>query len=140
MALEPLDEAETAPLEDLRVELPPVVHDDDHRRVRAQARSALRRSTRAIAVDVLVDRAPARPASRGAELALAPVVEAEELVRVAVLLVVVDETRVRRRREDAVEAPVERDVARVAVQRPRPLVTRSRTRWNALMRSSVSRR
>ena len=46
----------------------------------------------------------ARPARRSPQLALAPIVEPEDLVRVPVLLVVVDEARVRRRGDDRVEA------------------------------------
>ena len=55
---------------------------------------------------------------------LARVVEAEQLVRVPVLLVVVDQAGVRRRGDDAVERRVVLDAARVAVQHPRgtPLV------------------
>jgi hypothetical protein len=47
---------------------------------------------------------------------LAPVVEPEELVRVAMLLVVVDQPRVRGRGDDRVEAPVPVEFARVAVR------------------------
>ena len=43
--------------------------------------------------DVLLDRRPARPARGRAELDLATIVQAEQLVRVAVLLVVVDQAR-----------------------------------------------
>ena len=44
-------------------------------------------------VDVVLDRTPARPERGRAELAVATIVEPEQLVRVSVLLVVVDQAR-----------------------------------------------
>ena len=58
----------------------------------------------------------ARSSSRSPELALAAVVEAEQLVGVAMLLVIVDETGIRRRGEDTRKAPLQPNVPRVAVQ------------------------
>ncbi len=65
---------------------------------------------------VRLERRERRPRCGGADLPLAPVVELEQLVRVAVLLVVVDQARIRRRGEDGVERPAESSLARVAVQ------------------------
>ena len=58
----------------------------------------------------------ARSSSRSPELPLAAVVEAEQLVGVAMLLVIVDETGIRRRGEDTRKAPLQPNVPRVAVQ------------------------
>ena len=59
----------------------------------------------------------ARPVPRAAGRArVAPLVEAEQLVGVAVLPVVVDQPRVRRRGDDAVVRPAEVELARVAVE------------------------
>ena len=62
-----------------------------------------RSQARARSLRVRVDRSARRSRLGGAELELARVVEAEQLIRVAVLLVVVDQARIRRRRDDAVE-------------------------------------
>ena len=56
------------------------------------------------------------PRAAGTDLVLAQIVEPEQLVGVAVLLVVVDQSRVRRGGDDGVERPTELDLARVAVQ------------------------
>ena len=71
------------------------------------------------AVDVVLDRGPTRAARRPAELEVTPLVDAEQLVGVAVLLVVVDQARIRRRGDDAVVRAFEIDRAGVAVQHPR---------------------
>ena len=55
-------------------------------------------------------------------------VEAQQLVRVAVLLVVVDQPRVGRRRDDAVERPAQVELARVAVEDLRDPVRRAYVR------------
>ena len=70
-------------------------------------------------VAVGLERGERRPRRGGADLPLAPVVELEQLVRVAVLLVVVDQPRIRRRGEDPVERPSELGLSRVAVQHRR---------------------
>ena len=70
------------------------------------------------AVDVVLDRRPTRAPGGPAELEITPLVDAEQLVRVAVLLVVVDQARIRRRRDDAVVRAFEIDRAGVAVQHP----------------------
>src|SRR5260221_1483791 len=67
-----------------------------------------------------LERCERRARLRGADLSLAPVVEAEELVRVAVLLVIVDEPRIRRRSEHRVERPTELRLAGIAVDDSRP--------------------
>ena len=95
MAFEAIDQTKTASSEDLRVQLAPVVHDDDHRGVRLQRLSAPAQHVRH-ALDIRAKGSSARPASRRAELAFPSVIETEERVRVAVLLVVVDETWIRR--------------------------------------------
>ena len=88
---QPLVEPSPARVEDVRVEIAAVV-DDDRAAARPGASAAAAfASTAAIAVDVGRERRPARPGRGRADLELAPVVEAEQLVRVAVLLVVVDQ-------------------------------------------------
>ena len=88
-------EAQAGPLEDLRIEVAAVVDDDRDRRAAAQRTADVGEH-----VDnplrVRTERGLARPCGRGAHLELAPVVEAEELVGVPVLLVVVDQPRVGR--------------------------------------------
>ncbi len=82
-------ETQTRTLEDLRVEIPTVVHDDDHTRATTQRRrGALEHASHAFRV--LRDRALRRTAS---QLERSAVFEVEQLVRVAVLLVVVDQAR-----------------------------------------------
>ena len=74
-----------------------------------------------------------RPRVGGAELELARVVEPEQLVRVAVLLVVVDQARIRRRRDDAVERRARNRRPRVALEDValRARVAHSRERLDA---------
>ena len=76
---------------------------------------------------------------RGAELELAAVVEPEQLVGVAVLLVVVDQARVRRRRDDPVEARAVVDLARVAVDDARLAPARAHARERLDPRERVER-
>src|SRR5207244_6541841 len=66
--------------------------------------------------DVRLDRRARRARLGGAELELTAVVEAEQLVCIPMLLVVVDQARIRRRRHDAVEGPRVLDVASVGAQ------------------------
>ena len=118
MPLVAVDEPQPGALEDLRVEVATVVDDDAHRAPRARSDAPRVREHARDAVDILRDRRSARPARRPAELEVAALVEAEQLVGVAVLLVVVDQPRVRRRRDDAVVRPARSIVARVAVEHP----------------------
>ncbi len=112
MALEAVDEPEPASPEDLGVQVATIVDDDASRARRARATLRRRRSTREMPATYSSIARPARATRGRTELALAAVVEPEQLVRVAMLLVVVDQPRVRRRRDDRVERPLERDVAR----------------------------
>ena len=79
--------------------------------MRSRARPRHRRRTRRSP--------PAGPSSRPAELEVAAFVDTEQLVGVAVLLVVVDQAGIRRRGDDAVEAALEVDRARVAMEHRR---------------------
>src|SRR5262249_35036215 len=94
----PLPEPQPSPPQAPRIEVAPVVDDNEHGRFRPQRCGG--------ALEYLGDPRAIRLEGRErrsrlgrADLPLAPVVEAEELVRVAVLLVVVDQARIRRRRE-----------------------------------------
>ena len=92
MPFEPIDEAEAASLQDLGIEVAPIVDDDEHGR-------AVRKPFGAAAEDggdaghVALDRTATRPRGGSTELSLATIVQLEDLVRVAMLLVVVDESR-----------------------------------------------
>src|SRR5439155_9099868 len=101
-------------VEDLRIQVTTIVDDDEERRTRAEKRPRALEH-RSDPVRVGGERGAARACRGGAELALAPVVEAEELIGVAVLLVVVDQSRIRRRGDDGVEPPAQLDLERVAV-------------------------
>ena len=79
------------------------------------SRSEQRREDGGDAVHIALDRATTRPRGGSTELTLTAIVEPEDLVRVAMLLVVVDEPGIRRRREDRVEGASEHDLGRVAV-------------------------
>ena len=92
---QPLVEAQAGPVEDLGIERPPIVDDDHDRRARPQRGSHVRQHVHD-PVQVRRERRAARAARSGAQLELAPVVEAQQLVRIPVLLVVVDEARVGR--------------------------------------------
>ena len=89
MSLVPLDERETRPLEHGGIEIAPVVDDDADRRPRSQ-RGGRVAEDGSHAVHVLGERLPGGAAGRTAELPLAPLLQPEQLVGVAVLLVVVD--------------------------------------------------
>ena len=114
MSLEPVVEAEASTLQDLRVQVTTVVDDDADRRVGDESPASVDQDVRD-AVDVRADRLPAHAPRRAAELRLTALVQPQQLVRVPVLLVVVDQPRVRRRGDDAVEGPAEIQVTRVAV-------------------------
>ena len=90
MAFEPLVEAQPGPVEDLRIQPTTVVDDDADRRAAAQCRFRAREHGRDPG-NVLLDRRLARTPSRCPELALTTVIEPEQLIGVAVLLVVVDQ-------------------------------------------------
>ena len=107
-------EPEPAPFEDVGIEPSSIVHDDEHGRSGRQGGRASAQNLRD-PYAVLLDRRSACSARRRPELALAAIVKAEQLVGIAVLLVVVDEAGVRRRGEDGVVLPSERDVPCVAV-------------------------
>src|SRR5215207_7468186 len=101
VALEPLVEPKPRSRQDLRVE-PPAVVDDDAQTCTGSERPLRAPEHRSDPGDVFLDRGLARPAGGGSELTLAAIVETEQLVRVPVLLVVVDQAGVRRRGDDAV--------------------------------------
>ena len=90
MPLEAVDEAKTAPPEDLRIQIAPVVHDDEHGRVVREHVGCSRKHGRHPG-NVRLDRGSPGAGHCGPDLSLTPVVQPEQLVRVAVLLVVVDE-------------------------------------------------
>src|SRR5437868_3444308 len=101
-------------LEDGRIQVAPVV-DHDHDRSAAGQRLSAARQHRRDPVGVGGDRGARDALLRCAELELPPVVEPEQLVGAAMLLVVVDQPRIWRRGDDAVAA-WQLDLPRVAVQ------------------------
>ena len=136
---QPLVELEPGALEDLRVEVAAVVDDDEHAARRARARRRRSRAPRAMPSRYASSAARDVPALGGAELELAPVVEAEQLVRVPVLLVVVDQARVRRRGERRRRTSSAYSTSRASPWRTRAPRARRRGRAaNASMRASVS--
>src|SRR6476620_8103394 len=96
VAAEPFLELKTGSREDLRIPVAAVVDDDEDRGSLPELRRRPR-EYRGDAVAVRLQRRQRRPRGRRADLPLAPVVEREQLVRIAVLLVVVDQPRIRRR-------------------------------------------
>src|SRR5207253_9330686 len=101
---------ETQPreLQDLRVELAPVVDHDHDRRTTPQRVTHVRKHG-GNPLHIGTQRCPARPLP---ELERPAVLEPEQLVGVAVLLVVVDQARIRRGGDHAVEAPPELELPR----------------------------
>ena len=91
---------------DRRVQTPRVVHDDHDRRVPPKLTRRIREH-RCHVGNVTGRRALARPGGSCSDLFVTTVAEAQKLIRVTVLLVVVDEARVRRRRDDSVGPPRE---------------------------------
>src|SRR5512134_4177398 len=89
VALQPIDEPELAASQDLGIQVAPVVDDDDHGRAVLESIRAAPENPRD-ATNVVLDRCPTRSSSRGAKLTLPSVVETEDLVGIAMLLVVVD--------------------------------------------------
>ena len=97
------------------VEAPPIVDDDQDRGAGLERRAQILEH-RSDSLRVVRERCP-RGAARGRpQLLLAQIVEPEQFVGVAVLLVVVDQARVGRRGDDAVEGGFQPDRARVSVQ------------------------
>src|SRR5438067_5858199 len=130
-------EPEAGTLEDLWIELAAVVDDDEQRRACAQERSRALEHDRD-PVRVRSERGARGSTGRGAELALAPVVETEQLVGVAMLLVVVDQSGIRRRGDDCVEGTRQLDLERIAVDDLR-LVSRAHSRERLQARERIER-
>ena len=114
MALEPILQAKLGAAQDLGEQVAPVVDDDAHRGAGRQVLAGVREDV-GHPLDVRPDRLPADAPGGTAELGLAPLVEPEQLVGVAVLLVVVDQPRIGRGGDDGVERPTEVELAGVAV-------------------------
>src|SRR5689334_13164732 len=85
-------------VEDLRIQVAAIVHDEDDAPTRLHHRPA-RCEHAHDPVAVRRERRPRRPSRSRTDLALAEVVETEQLVRIAMLLVIVDQPRIRRRRD-----------------------------------------
>ena len=136
VALEPIFQVEPRAAQDVGEQVTPVVDDDAHRGARRQVAARVREDV-GHSLDVCPDRIAADAPGGTAELGLAPLVEAKQLIGVAVLLVVVDQTRIRRRGDDGVERAAEVQLTRVAVLdgRVRPS---ARTAAKLSIRSSVS--
>src|SRR4029079_16866436 len=95
-------EPEASRLKDLGIELTPIVHDDQDRAAVREARYGVSQCGNH-SVDVAGELGLARPPGGAAELLRAQLLETQQLVRVAVLLVVVDQPWIRRRGEERVE-------------------------------------
>src|SRR5581483_4932877 len=108
-------ELEARGVENLRVEVARVIHDDHDRSARRQGPGRFAQDAGDPAA-VRGECVATGPARRRAELELAAVVEPEQLVGVPMLFVVVDQPRVRRRGDDSVVGAVPVDDARVPVQ------------------------
>ena len=94
--------------QDFGVEIATVVDDDASRARRAPGRPCIGGRPARFRRRTPRSRPGSCPRAAAPSSTLTAVVQAEQLVGVAVLLVVVDQARVRRRGEDRVEAPVER--------------------------------
>src|SRR5262249_53124646 len=114
VTLETVLETQTGSAQDLRVEVAPVVDDDADGRPQVQRRSHVAKDG-GDPIDVLGDRTPARAAGRATELSVSTLVQPEQLVRVPVLLVIVDQPRVGRRRDDAVVRTAQVEIACISV-------------------------
>src|SRR5581483_7666217 len=114
VARQALLEGQARPREDLRVQASRVVDDDDHRRPRGELPAGVG-ERRDHVFDIGSHGGVGPTTGGGTDLFLAPVVEVEQLVGVAVLLVVVDQAGVRRRRDDAGGSSWKIDLARVGV-------------------------
>src|SRR4051794_12530039 len=106
MAGERVFKREPCPRKYLRVQIPRVVDDDDDRCVLPKLTRCVGKR-RSHVGNVRVDRTPARATARCSDLILSPITQAEKLIRVTMLIVVVDEPRVRRRRDYPVRSPGE---------------------------------
>src|SRR5439155_16326694 len=76
-------------------------------------------------IDICLDCAAARPVDGGPQFELAQIVEAEQLVGRPVLLVIVDQTGIGRRRDEAVEYGAVGELARIAMHDRRLAALRS---------------
>ena len=94
MTLESLIESKPCTAQDFRIQPTPIVYNHTDGRTRGKSASGVREDVRHT-VDVRGDRLPPDAAGRAPELFGATLLEPEELVGVAVLLVVVDQPRVR---------------------------------------------
>src|SRR3954452_24983275 len=112
---DPILELEAGIFEDARVQRLRVVHDDQHRRVRLQLPPRVLEYG-AHRSDVVLHRGSRPPRRGGADLLVAPIGEAEQLVRIPVLLVVVDQSGIRRRCDHAVRSSRQLDGTRVRMQ------------------------
>ena len=97
---DPSFEKETRVLENRGIEVVRIVHDDKHPRVPRKLRCRVVEHL-AHRVDISAQRRPAPPSRPRANLLIASVDQAEQLVGVAMLLVVVDQAGVRRGRDDS---------------------------------------
>ena len=97
------------------IQLAPVVHDDAHHRARQQCSPGVRKDV-GDALDVRLDRGAAQAVGGPSELVVAVLREAEELVRVAMLLVVVDQARIRRGCDHSRERSAELEHPCIAVE------------------------
>src|SRR6476661_198475 len=138
MATQTLFETEAGPFEDLRIELAPIVDDDHDRGASPQDGPGVQQH--------LDD--PVRVSSQGstrvagggcADLELASIVQPEQFVRVAMLLVVVDQARVRRGGEHAVVAAGQPLLAHVPVDHRGAAATGPDTRELLQARQRVER-
>src|SRR5713226_6512139 len=127
VAAEALLEPQARPAENLRGEVAAVVDDDQDRSAGPErVAGALEHGHDPVAVRF--DRGAARAVRGRPELELAQVVEPEQLVRRAVLLVVIDQPWVGRRGDDAVERAAVVELAGVAVKDRRLAVLRAQLR------------
>src|SRR5688572_28831125 len=113
--LEPLIEAKPCTVQNFRIQPTPIVYNDADGGVWCKAPARVGENA-CDTVHVRADGLAADAVGRPAELVPSPLVHAEQLVRIAMLLVVVDQPRVRRRRDEGVERPAEVERARVSMQ------------------------
>src|SRR4029450_10657594 len=117
MPSEALLQTEACSLEDLRIEVPAVVDDDQDRSPRTE-RLFPPGQDRSDAGDVRGERGCPGALLRRAELEAPKILEIEQLVRVAVLLVVAAPPRIGRRGDRRAEPPAQGPPARASVYAP----------------------
>src|SRR6266487_5596034 len=100
MSRDPLFQGKTRSLEDRRIKRPRVVHHDDNGRSRGHRMTCVAQHRRHV-FNVVVERTPTRATGRGPDLRRATIRQPEQLVRVAMLLVIVDESWIGRGRDNA---------------------------------------